>query len=76
MSTQSNLKSFIKSAQKKSSQVCESEPKYPSATVNPCHPDYPDISLMTECVLRDTSLKRKLLQGSWTTIHDFQFPLK
>ena len=76
MSTQSNLKSFIKSAHKKSSQVCESEPKYPSATFNPCHPDYPDISLMTASELRDTSLNRKLLQRSWTTIHDFHFPLK
>ena len=55
MSTQSNLKSFIKSAQKNLPKFV-SRNQNTSATINPCHPGYPDISMMTECELRDTSL--------------------
>ena len=46
------LKSIIKSdnLKKKSTKVLESEnlskPKCPSATINPYHPDYPDINMI------------------------------
>ena len=60
--TQLNLKSFVKYAiKKKSSQVRESE-KIPLEVqhIKLCHPDYLNISLMTECELGDTCLKKLL----------------
>ena len=45
--------------------------------INMCHPDYPNICLMTECELGDTSLKKIAIRVvDELTIQDFQFPLK
>ena len=61
MFTQLNLKSYVKYAKKKSSQVRESN-KIPLEVqhINLCHQDYLNISLMTECELGDNFLKKLL----------------